>query len=234
MLLEWVEPGGAGTHCGLGPFFGHYPLIFYPFPVNYNDFPPWPLRTGVIPSPVWALWIIPSDPSRWFFPRVCVVAANSCLTLCDPLNCSLPGSSFHGDSPGKNTGVGSRSLLQGILPISSGNFFTYMDSAEDLRGTLCRSLEFSLHPSPSLVFCRVITGCHDFPRLMSHPLHSVGRGHREDLTASWSASGTRHLETCPWSLWSMPCSGTGVTSRSSLGRALCCWDHLDCGCKASV
>ena len=89
MLLEWVEPGGAGTHCGLGPFFGHYPLIFYPLPVNYNDFPPWPLRTGVIPSPVWALWIIPSDPSRWFFPRVCVVAANSCLTLCDPLNCSL-------------------------------------------------------------------------------------------------------------------------------------------------
>ena len=134
MLLEWVEPGGAGTHCGLGPFFGHYPLIFYPLPVNYNDFPPWPLRTGVIPSPVWALWIVPSDPSRWFFPRVCVVAANSCLTLCDPLNCSLPGSSFHGDSPGKNTGVGSRSLLQEILPISSGNFFTYMDSAEDLRG----------------------------------------------------------------------------------------------------
>ena len=29
-----------------------------------------------------------------------------CLTLCDPMNCNRPGSSFHGDSPGKNTGVG--------------------------------------------------------------------------------------------------------------------------------
>ena len=30
----------------------------------------------------------------------------SCLTLCDPKDHSLPGSSVHGDSPGKNTGVG--------------------------------------------------------------------------------------------------------------------------------
>ena len=28
------------------------------------------------------------------------------LTLCDPMDCSLPSSSVHGDSPGKNTGVG--------------------------------------------------------------------------------------------------------------------------------
>ena len=28
-----------------------------------------------------------------------------CLTLCDPMDCSLPGPSVHGDSPGKNTGV---------------------------------------------------------------------------------------------------------------------------------
>ena len=27
------------------------------------------------------------------------------LSDSDPLNCSLPGSSIHGDSPGKNTGV---------------------------------------------------------------------------------------------------------------------------------
>ena len=38
------------------------------------------------------------------------------LTLCDPVDCSLPGSSVHGDSPGKNTGVGCRALLQGIFP----------------------------------------------------------------------------------------------------------------------
>ena len=34
----------------------------------------------------------------------------------DPLDCSPPGSSVHGDSPGKNNGVGCRALLQGIFP----------------------------------------------------------------------------------------------------------------------
>ena len=41
---------------------------------------------------------------------LCLVT-QSCLTLCNPMDCSLPGSSVHGDSPGKNTGVGSLSLL---------------------------------------------------------------------------------------------------------------------------
>ena len=35
--------------------------------------------------------------------------------------CSLPGSSVHGDSPGKNTGVGCHDLLQGIFPIQGSN-----------------------------------------------------------------------------------------------------------------
>ena len=37
-----------------------------------------------------------------------------CLTLCDHM--SPPGSSVHGDSPGKNTGIGCHALLQGIFP----------------------------------------------------------------------------------------------------------------------
>ena len=44
-----------------------------------------------------------------------------CLTLWDPLDCSLPGSSVHGDSPGKNTGVGCHALLQGIFPTQGSN-----------------------------------------------------------------------------------------------------------------
>ena len=32
------------------------------------------------------------------------------------MDCSPPGSSVHGDSPGKNTGVGCHALLQGNLP----------------------------------------------------------------------------------------------------------------------
>ena len=39
-----------------------------------------------------------------------------CPTLCDPMDCSLPGAFVHGDSPGKNAGVGSHALLQGIFP----------------------------------------------------------------------------------------------------------------------
>ena len=45
----------------------------------------------------------------------------SCLTLCDPMDCSLPGSSIHGDSSGKDTGVGCPALLQGIFPIQGSN-----------------------------------------------------------------------------------------------------------------
>ena len=42
----------------------------------------------------------------------------SCSVVSDslyPMDYSLPGSSVHGDSPGKNTGLGSHSLLQGIF-----------------------------------------------------------------------------------------------------------------------
>ena len=39
-------------------------------------------------------------------------------TLCNPMDCSPPGSSVHGDSPGKNTGVGCHALLQGIFVVS--------------------------------------------------------------------------------------------------------------------
>ena len=48
-------------------------------------------------------------------PLVCLVA-QSCLTLCNPMECSLPGSSVHGDSPSQNTGVGCHALLQVIFP----------------------------------------------------------------------------------------------------------------------
>ena len=41
--------------------------------------------------------------------------------LCDPMDCSPPGSSVHGDSPDKNTGVGYHALLQGIFPTQGSN-----------------------------------------------------------------------------------------------------------------
>ena len=37
------------------------------------------------------------------------------------MGCSVPGSSVHGDSPGKNTGVGYHTFLQGIFPTQGSN-----------------------------------------------------------------------------------------------------------------
>ena len=37
---------------------------------------------------------------------VMCVLSWSVVSDCDPMDCSLPGSSVHGDYPGKNTGVG--------------------------------------------------------------------------------------------------------------------------------
>ena len=45
----------------------------------------------------------------------------SCLTFCDPMDCSPPDSSVHGNSPGRNTGVGCHALLQGIFPTQGLN-----------------------------------------------------------------------------------------------------------------
>ena len=44
------------------------------------------------------------------------VCAQLCPVLCDPMDCTPPGSSVHGIFPGKNTGAGCHFLPQGISP----------------------------------------------------------------------------------------------------------------------
>ena len=44
------------------------------------------------------------------------LVAQSYPTLCDPVDCSPPGSFVHRESPSKNTGVGCNTLLQEIIP----------------------------------------------------------------------------------------------------------------------
>ena len=51
----------------------------------------------------------------------CAESPQSYQTLCHPVDCSLPGSRVHGDSPGKNTGVDCHALLQGIIPTQGSN-----------------------------------------------------------------------------------------------------------------
>ena len=48
------------------------------------------------------------------YPMLCFIT-QLCPTLCDPIDCSLSGSSVHGGSWGKNTGVGNLSLLKRIF-----------------------------------------------------------------------------------------------------------------------
>ena len=62
--------------------------------------------------------LLPQSPLDTRLP---VLVTQSCPTLCDPLDCIPPGSSVHGDSPGKNTGVGCYALLHGIFPTQGSN-----------------------------------------------------------------------------------------------------------------
>ena len=52
---------------------------------------------------------------------VLCLAAQVCLTLCNLMDSSPPGSSVLGDSPGKNSGLGCHALLQGIFPTQGFN-----------------------------------------------------------------------------------------------------------------
>ena len=83
-------------------------------------------------------------------PVLCLVA-RSCLILSDPMDCSPPGSSVHGDSPGKNTGVGCPALLQGIFPTQGSN--------------------------PGLPYCRRILSCLNYE---GRPLSTPGTSWMED------------------------------------------------------
>ena len=87
-------------------------------------------------------WVVISFSNR--YNAVCLVA-QSCLTLCDPMDCSPPGSSVCGDSPGKNTGVDCHALLKGILPTQVSN-----------PGLLhCRQILF--HLSHQVQYCTIGT-----------------------------------------------------------------------------
>ena len=52
---------------------------------------------------------------------VMCVHAQSFLTLCNPMDCSLPGSSFPWSFPDKNTVVGCHFLLQDIFQTQGSN-----------------------------------------------------------------------------------------------------------------
>ena len=114
-----------------------------------------------------------------------VLAAQSYSTLCNPMDCSPPGSFVLGDSPGKNTGIRSHSLLQGIFLTQGLN-----------PGLLhCRQILYHLshqgNPASSVQFSSVAQLCptlcnpmdcimpgflvhHQLPELTQTHVHQVG------------------------------------------------------------
>ena len=56
----------------------------------------------------------------YIYTCVCV-CSQSCLTLCDPIDCSQLGFSVHGILQAWNTGTGCHFLLQGIFPTQRSN-----------------------------------------------------------------------------------------------------------------
>ena len=72
-------------------------------------------------------------------------------TVCDPMDCSLPDSSVHGDSPGKSTGVGCHTLLQGIFPTQGSN--PGLMSPELAGGFFITSATWEAHYIPCAVLC---------------------------------------------------------------------------------
>ena len=61
-------------------------------------------------------------PGQLLLPSVCACSVvQSWPTLCDPMDCSPPGSSVHGISEARITRVGCHLLLQGIFPTQGSN-----------------------------------------------------------------------------------------------------------------
>ena len=77
---------------------------------------------------VGSLPLAPPGKPRWMV-CVCAKLLQLCLTLWDPMDCNSPGFSVHGDSPGKNTGVGCHALLQGTFPTQGSKNLCLMSPA---------------------------------------------------------------------------------------------------------
>ena len=75
---------------------------------------------------------------------VCLVTPSR-PTLRDPMDCSSPGSSVHGESPSKNTRVGCHALLQGIFPTQGSKPFP-RGSPGKKHGYRCLARMLLAHP----------------------------------------------------------------------------------------
>ena len=96
----------------------------------------WVLRNRGKPGwPFSSLVVLHSNWRTMVQPVLCC----ACLALCDPTDCSPPGSSVHEVSPGKNTEVGCHPLFQGIFPIQELNWglLLFRRATWEAHGSAC-------------------------------------------------------------------------------------------------
>ena len=98
--------------------------------------------------------------------NVCLVT-QSCPTVCDPLDCSPPGSSVHGDFPGKNTGASPFHHL----PIGSLPLWPFAHAVSHVWNFVSPDISITpffhfLHDSAQ---CHLITSSH-FIKIITHSL----------------------------------------------------------------
>ena len=100
-----------------------------------------------------------------------------CLTLCDTMDSSAPGSSVHGNSPGKNTRVVCHAILQGMFLI--------------------------LHLNPGLPHCRQIFSPFEPRRKLQnfkYKWHFKNCDSQINFKLTWYCSFLRHIRlfVTPW------------------------------------
>ena len=132
-----LVPGRPGFNSWLQPIEAEWPWAI-----------PWPLWSQVPhlqngdnkPYLLGFLWGIKETMHRkstalGLAPKVRVLVAQSCLTLCDPMECILPGSSVHGTAfPRREYWSGMPFLLQGI----------FLTQGSNSGLTLCRQILYCL------------------------------------------------------------------------------------------
>ena len=124
---------------------------------------------------------------------LCLVAL-SCLTLCDPMDCSPPGSSVHGNSPGNSTWVAkpssggySRPRDQTQVSHFAGRFFTTEPPGKPLHSVQMSEMRFravQYQTKSVLLVCK--PGPSDW--LSEHPARCVASLHSRLL---WCAKCSR-------------------------------------------
>ena len=135
LVTESSSPRGGGSAPLCSATWGHFlQRLFQPVDSSYTIYLPlmlvdwpssWMLPCGTcsaqpcasrVTKEVLMAQMIKKKKKILPAMQVGVKVAQPYLTPCNPMDNGPPGSSVHGDFPGKNTGMGCHSLLQEIFP----------------------------------------------------------------------------------------------------------------------